>query len=50
MKDCFIVLAANLVSAIAVMGAIYLDVNDKPGWGWFLLLGIMCSATNIKFK
>ena len=34
--------SANIVSLACVGFAGYLMVNDKTGWGWFLLIALLC--------
>jgi len=36
---------ANLFSIICALAALYLAVSDYSGWGWFLLVALMCSQS-----
>lgn len=40
---------ANLPSIAAVAAAGWLAVNDKTGWGWFLIVALLCHSDTIKF-
>ncbi len=45
MKDFLSIISLNWISLIAVLYAFYLLSNDKEGWGWFLLIAILCITT-----
>ena len=45
MNKFAVLLAANLGSLACIVGAILLALNDKSGWGWFLITGFAMSAT-----
>jgi hypothetical protein len=36
-------LIANSASFICFGAATYLAAHEKPGWGWFLFVGILCA-------
>ena len=38
-------LGVNLVALAAVVVSGYLAVHDKDGWGWFLLVGLLCAGS-----
>lgn len=39
--------------AVTVMcitaGVVYLAANDKPGWGWLIVLGILVSCKGYRY-
>lgn len=35
------ILFFNIVSIILALGALYLAINEKAGWGWFLFGAII---------
>ena len=45
MTNALILLFANLTSLASVCAACYLAAKDKPGWGWFLFVAVVCSAS-----
>jgi hypothetical protein len=45
MKYALQSIAANLVSLGMVASAGCMAMNDKPGWGWFLLVAMICYTT-----
>jgi hypothetical protein len=46
MNKVALVLAINLGSLACVVGAILLALNDKGGWGWFLIAGVVMGGSN----
>jgi hypothetical protein len=34
---------ANIVSIVSVIAAGAMALYDKPGWGWFLFIALICS-------
>lgn len=45
MKTAFMLLFANLTSVACVVGAVYLASLGISGWGWVLLVGLLCAQT-----
>ncbi len=46
MKFILAIIAAELVPVSCVIGAFYLMLHDKTGWGWLILVAILgCGAT-----
>ncbi len=41
MKMTFTLLALNAFSICCSVGAILLAINNIPGWGWFLFVGLI---------
>lgn len=41
-------IAANLASLACVIFAGLLAYQERPGWGWFLFVGLLC-AGSVKF-
>ena len=48
MKDIFVVLLAQLPAITAIIGATFMALNDKQGWGWFLFIAVLVCASRIK--
>ena len=44
MKIALMNITANLVSLSCVGCAGYLVLKDKDGWGWFLLVALICQG------
>jgi drug/metabolite transporter superfamily protein YnfA len=44
MKSVFLTLFANLASLACIVGAIWLALKDKTGWGWFLMAGVVLAV------
>jgi hypothetical protein len=44
MGRVFLLVAANLVSLVAVIFAGYLAAHGREGWGWFLALGLVATS------
>lgn len=40
---------ANLPSVAAVCWAGYLLSHDRTGWGWFLIVALLCQSDTVKF-
>lgn len=49
MKYLLANLGVNLAALVCIGGGIYLAANGKDGWGWFLFVGMLCSAS-VTFK
>ena len=45
MNPTLLLLISNAVSITSVIGATILAFGGKEGWGWFLLVAILCSTT-----
>ncbi len=45
MKWLLASLAANLISLSCVIGAIVIAISGKDGWGWFLLVAVICESS-----
>lgn len=45
MKFTLATIAANAVSLACVVIAGYLALNGKTGWGWFLIVGLLCTGS-----
>jgi len=45
MKFLIANLGANLAALLCIGTAGYLAANDKGGWGWFLLVGLLCAGS-----
>jgi len=45
MRYALMAIGANTVAIISVSFAGYMAVNDKSGWGWFLVIGILACCT-----
>ena len=39
--------AITIISVTA--GVVYLAANDKPGWGWLIVLGILVGSTSYRY-
>ena len=44
MKDTLILLVSNIVSISCVITAAILAYGGKSGYGWFLLVAVLCVA------
>ncbi|MCX6929263.1 MAG: hypothetical protein NT154_39495 [Verrucomicrobia bacterium] len=44
MKSILLTISANLTSLACIIGAIWLALEDKTGWGWFLFAGVLLAA------
>jgi len=49
MSAAIVAISANLVSLLCCGAAAYLAYYDKPNWGWFLVVGLLC-ATTVNFR
>lgn len=49
MKFALAIIGINLSALTCVIAAAHLAVNGIEGWGWFLLVAILC-AGSVKFK
>jgi hypothetical protein len=45
MNNTFLLLISNAVSIACVIGAVNLASKGTEGWGWFLLVALLCSTT-----
>lgn len=45
MKDVALLVIANSASLASIVAAGYLAAHGKDGWGWFLFVGVICTAT-----
>lgn len=45
MKTTLVLVACNLVSLTAVCAAAYLAAKDARGWGWFIVVALLCHST-----
>ena len=45
MNNALLVLFGNITSLSCVCAACYLAMKDKPGWGWFLFVAMVCAAS-----
>ncbi len=45
MNPTLLLLISNAVSIFCVIGAVILASKEKEGWGWFLLVALLCCAT-----
>jgi hypothetical protein len=45
MRYFWAVVGANLVSMLAVGGAIWLMYLGRDGWGWLLFIALCCATT-----
>lgn len=43
MSNVFLLIASNITSTTCVVGAIYMAIHDKQGWGWFLFVAAICT-------
>jgi len=41
-------LRALVIIAITA-GIVYLAANDKPGWGWLIVMGILVGSTSYRY-
>lgn len=48
MKYALASIGTNLVSILALAGAVYLMLKDKDGWGWLLIIAVV-GMTHVKF-
>lgn len=50
MTELNVLALALIVRAITIIsiaaGVVYLAANDKPGWGWLIVLGILVGSTS----
>jgi hypothetical protein len=44
-SDILLVLVCNLFSIVCAMGAVYVALAGISGWGWFLFVGLIATAT-----
>lgn len=44
------ILFFNIVSIVLALGALYLAINEKAGWGWFLFGAIICFSPIRSYK
>jgi uncharacterized membrane protein HdeD (DUF308 family) len=44
MKSILFTISANLTSLACIVGSIWLALEDKTGWGWFLFAGVLLAA------
>lgn len=49
MKSILLTIFANSASIIFALGAVYLALHGKEGWGWCIFASIL-TAVSIKFK
>jgi hypothetical protein len=45
MNSSFLLLFSNLTSLACVVGAAYLASKGTEGWGYFLLVAVLCTQT-----
>jgi len=43
MKDAFSLIIYNIPALICYSVSAYLLIHDKYGWGWFLLVALICT-------
>lgn len=50
MKFALALFCASFVPLVCIVAAAWLALNDKDGWGWFLLVAILCAQSKITVK
>jgi hypothetical protein len=45
MSNTSLLLISNAVSIACVIGAVTLASKGTEGWGWFLIVALLCSTT-----
>ena len=53
MTELNVLALALIVRAITIIsiaaGVVYLAANDKPGWGWLIVLGVLVGSTSYRY-
>ena len=45
MNDIVLLLVSNATSIVCVIGAAIIASKGYEGWGWFLLIALLCSTS-----